>query len=108
MTAVMEKTNLVVPMGFVEIDSEEMTYVEGGINVWGRLAISAAIVVAGVGLVVALATMQFYVAAFIMGKAFKGFMVTHGKAAVIAFVTNATGISYASVRSALDIVWRNH
>ena len=24
------KTNLVVPMGFVEIDSEEMTYVEGG------------------------------------------------------------------------------
>ena len=30
MTAVMEKTNLVVPMGFVEIDSEEMTYVEGG------------------------------------------------------------------------------
>ena len=31
MTAVMEKTNLVVPMGFVEIDSEEMTYIEGGL-----------------------------------------------------------------------------
>ena len=42
MTAVMEKTNLVVPMGFVEIDSEEMTYVEGGvISVSGSITLTA-------------------------------------------------------------------
>ena len=49
----MEKTNLVVPMGFVEIDSEEMTYIEGGVPTHLIVGAIAAGIAAGLGLAAA-------------------------------------------------------
>jgi len=86
------------------MSEDEMYDVNGGLSIWAKAAISAAIVAAGAGLIVALAYGQIYLAAKIMGLTFKAFVSNHGAAAVITFVATATGVSVGLVATAITLV----
>ena len=94
MEMALRTSNLLLPEGFVEMDCEEMMYVDGGgISIWAKIGIVAAAVALGAGLAVALAYGQIYLAAKIMGVTFKAFVAKLGAAGVAAVIGEAIGVS---------------
>lgn len=95
---------LVMPMNYVELQEDEMMYLDGGLSWWETgLIMGAAIAVGGV-LTVAFATGQIWLAAKILGIGFKAYIQQAGVAQVASIVATSLGASFAMVYKALDII----
>ena len=99
------KYELALPTSYVDVDSEEMEYIDGGYAAWQKALVATAIVAAGAGLIVALSYGQVWVAAKIMGYTFKTAVRKLGIKAVVGIVVESTGISAGAVAAALAIVF---
>lgn len=92
---------LTLPTSYVDVDNEEMEYIDGGWAWWKKALVGAAIAAAGVGLIVALSYGQVWLAAKIMKTTFSLAVRKIGAAGVTAMIVGATGASGAIVAAAL-------
>lgn len=96
---------LQLPNSYVDVDREEMEYVDGGYTWWQKGLVATAIVAAGVGLIVALSYGQIWLAASIMKVSFAAAVSSLGIGGVAAVVGVSTGISSGIVVAALSCVF---
>ncbi|WP_200813126.1 hypothetical protein [Helcococcus massiliensis] len=94
---------LVLPQNYVEIEQEEMMYLDGGMSNSDKVLLLGAIAISGAALTAALTTGQFWLGAKIMGMTFGKFVAKLGAAKVAGFIATNTGLSYYSVYKAIDI-----
>ena len=96
---------LQLPNSYVDIDRDEMEYIDGGYAAWQKALVATAIVAAGVGLVVALSYGQIWLAAKIMKFTFATAVSKLKIAGVAAIVSYSTGLSATVVYNALKLVF---
>jgi hypothetical protein len=96
---------LQLPNSYVDIDSDEMEYIDGGYTLWQKALVASAIVAAGVGLVVALSYGQIYLAAKIMKITFANAVKKLTIKGVATIVAGSLTISSGIVVAALSLVF---
>lgn len=96
---------LQMPNNYVDIDQEEMEYIDGGWAWWQKALVATAIAAAGVGLIVALSYGQIWLAAKIMKMTFSVAVSKLKIAGVATIVGASTGISFTVVMAALSKVF---
>ena len=96
---------LQLPNSYVDIDRDEMEYIDGGYAAWQKALVATAIVAAGVGLVVALSYGQIWLAAKIMKFTLATAVSKLKIAGVAAIVSYSTGLSATVVYNALKLVF---
>ena len=106
---------LALPSIYVDVDNEEMEYVDGGaLSTATKAAIIAGVVIAGVGFACALAYGQVWLglklAKGVFGTALKGVMKAHA-GAVIALIASCVvssfGISAAATTATISWIIKN-
>ena len=97
--------NLQLPNNYVEIDRDEMEYVDGGFELWQKALVATAIVAAGAGLIVALSYGQIWLAAKIMKFTFAVAVQKLKIGGVATIVAANTGLSAVVVSDALKLVF---
>ena len=105
MTLTMRNYGLVLPTNYVSIEKDEMEYIDGGATWWQKTLVGAAIVAAGVGLVVALSYGQIWLASTIMKKTFSAVVKKIGVKGVVKIVGKSLGVGTAAVTAALMLVF---
>ena len=98
----MEMT-LRLPSSYVDIEREEMEYIEGGMSWYWKVAIGAGVLALGAGLIVAFAYGQLYLAARIMGWTFSRYVQTLGAAAVADVVSKSLVGTGATIGTVLTV-----
>lgn len=96
---------LQLPNSYVDVDREEMEYIDGGYTWWQKTLVATAIVAAGVGLITALSYGQIFLAAKIMKISFAVAVNKLKIAGVAAIVAGSTGIGVGTISAALNIVF---
>ncbi|NCC86298.1 MAG: hypothetical protein EOM05_00310 [Clostridia bacterium] len=92
---------LAMPSNYVVMDSEEMSYVEGGISKGQKAAIIAAAIGAGVALTAALVAGQIWVAGLICKYTFAAAVTKLGITGVAGIIGVSLGVSTTTVVAAL-------
>lgn len=96
---------LVMPSNYTVVNSEEMTYIDGGaLTKWQKVAVIGACVAATAALTVALVYGQFSLAAKIMGFTIKQVVRKAGAASVVGCITATLGISGGAVWAAIKFL----
>ncbi|WP_291569672.1 hypothetical protein [Clostridium sp. UBA4548] len=96
------KYALQLPNSFVDIDSDEMEYLDGGMSWQNKLLVIGACVAVGAALTVALVYGQLGLAAKIMGFTFKTLIRKLGAVGVAAVVGQSVGVSTTIVIAAFN------
>ena len=101
----MSEMVLRMPSSYVDVEREEMEYIDGGFTAWQKALVATAVVAAGAGLVVACSYGQIWVIASIMKVTFAAAVNSLGITGVATIVGATFGVSTGLIVLALNKVF---
>ena len=93
-----------MPTSYIDIDRDEMEYIDGGITTAQKIGIGVAIVAVSAAVGTAIAMGQFWVAARAMGYALKTYCRKLGAKTVAKTISWYTGWSFGSIWAVVKLL----
>ena len=91
-----------LPVNYIELDQEEMLYLDGGCTWWQYALVYSAMTLAGVGLEVAIAYGQIWTVASLMKATFAAAVKSLGAKGVTTIVAGSFSISLTLIYKAIS------